>query len=240
MHVICIHVPPLLTQLPRVSGTWLNSDNGFENDSLLPHDSHKIPQIPSNVTRICRAIKAESSDGIPQVVYYQAGVGTGMGLRDRFIGGTTGAGLSEHIREAYDFVANNWAPGDEIFLLGFSRGAFTARSVADLVGAVGLLTKSGMADFYAIFEDYQNSWNSDYRPAYPNVPFRQKPNARDPAYLAELVQVRSRIRSVADGRARGPIKLTLQLSDDSPHLIFRLKRLEFGTPLVRSLSYILM
>lgn len=112
-----------------------------------------------------------------------------MGLRDRFIGGTTGSGLSEHIREAYAFIANNWTPGDEIFLLGFSRGAFTARKVADLIGVVGLLTKAGMGDFYAVFQDYQNSWDEDYRSEYPNIPFRNKPNARDSSYLEELVRV---------------------------------------------------
>ena len=141
------------------------------------------------MTRISRAIRAETSDGIQQVVYYQAGVGTGISLKDRLLGGAIGAGLAENIREAYSFIANNWAPGDEIFLIGFSRGAYTARSVADLIGVMGLLTKAGMADFYAIFKDYQNSWDPSYRPEYPNVPFRNKPSARDPRYVAELAKV---------------------------------------------------
>jgi uncharacterized protein (DUF2235 family) len=112
-----------------------------------------------------------------------------MGLRDRLLGGAIGAGLAENIREAYSFIANNWAPGDEIFLLGFSRGAYTARSVADLIGVVGLLTKAGMADFFVIFKDYQNSWDPEYRSEFPNVPFRNKPNARDPQYASELAKV---------------------------------------------------
>lgn len=46
--------------------------------------------------------------------------------------------------------------GDDIILTGFSRGAFTARSIADLIASIGLLTTEGMAWFYSIFEDYEN------------------------------------------------------------------------------------
>jgi uncharacterized protein (DUF2235 family) len=53
--------------------------------------------------------------------------------------GGTGSGLSEHVREAYGFLAHNYAAGDEIFLFGFSRGAYTARSVAGLISQAGLL-----------------------------------------------------------------------------------------------------
>ena len=41
---------------------------------------------------------------------------------DRVVGGTTGQGLSEHIRAGYSFIANNYHTGDELFLFGFSRG----------------------------------------------------------------------------------------------------------------------
>jgi uncharacterized protein (DUF2235 family) len=104
------------------------------------------------VTRICRAIKAVDSQGIPQVVYYQAGVGTGDSLYDQVIGGGTGIGLAEHIREAYGFLTNNYIPGDHVFLIGFSRGAFTARSIAGLISLVGICTKQGMGSFYTIFK----------------------------------------------------------------------------------------
>ncbi|KAI9824223.1 MAG: hypothetical protein M1832_002030 [Thelocarpon impressellum] len=167
-------------------GTWMNSDNGIDNTSLLSLDPRPKPQIPSNVTRICRAIEAEARDGTPQVIYYQAGVGTGPGVRDKVIGGATGLGLSENIREAYDFIANNYHIDDEIILIGFSRGAFTARSIAGLIGGLGVLTKAGMDDFYAIFKDYENAHDPDYRSPFPNVPFPDKPNALDPEYRLEL------------------------------------------------------
>lgn len=68
--------------------------------------------------------------------------------------GGTGYGLDEHVREAYGFLAHNYHPGDSIHLLGFSRGAYTARSVCGLVCTVGLLTKKGMDDFHTIWHDY--------------------------------------------------------------------------------------
>jgi uncharacterized protein (DUF2235 family) len=89
-------------------------------------------------------MKDTSRDGIPQVVHYQAGVGTMGGPFSRTIGGATGIGLKENVREAYSYLAINWREGDEIFLLGFSRGAFTARSVGGLIGELGLLTRAGL------------------------------------------------------------------------------------------------
>lgn len=49
-----------------------------------------------------------------------------------------------------------------IVLIGFSRGAFTARSIAGLISDIGLLTRSGMRDFFAIFKDSSNRHNDKY------------------------------------------------------------------------------
>jgi len=68
-----------------------------------------------------------------------------------------GLGLAENSREAYAFIANNYTPGDEVFLFGFSRGAYTVRSVAGLVGALGLLTKEGMQYFKPIYQLYEKA-----------------------------------------------------------------------------------
>ena len=83
---------------------------------------HRKMPIHSNVTRISQAIQSLSSEGFPQVVYYQAGLGTKGTLLSRVIGGVTAEGLSENIRSGYSFIANNYNIGDEIFLFGFSRG----------------------------------------------------------------------------------------------------------------------
>lgn len=73
-----------------------------------------------------------------QLVYYDEGVGT-AGDFDAKIGGNFGVGLSENVRQAYGFIRDNYAPGDAIFLLGFSRGAFTVRSLAGFMQLVGRL-----------------------------------------------------------------------------------------------------
>jgi uncharacterized protein (DUF2235 family) len=73
------------------------------------------------------------------------------------LGGGLAIGLSENVREAYGFLAHNYhytvkGQSDEIYLLGFSRGAFTARSVGGIIASVGLLTKDAMKYFYYVFE----------------------------------------------------------------------------------------
>ena len=170
-------------------GTWMNSDNGFERDTLLPWDHSGHLQVPSNITRICRAVLPRSVDGHNQIVYYQAGVGTEESWWDQLYGGSTGAGLSENIREAYAFLATNYLPGDEIFLLGFSRGAFTARSIAAMIANVGLLTVEGMVEFYAIFKDWEHQLDPLYESQWPDKPFPNKPKVKDPAYREELARL---------------------------------------------------
>lgn len=107
---------------------------------------------PSNVTRLTHAIRSFSGEGIQQIVYYQAGVGSTGILFNRFVGGSIGAGLADNVREAYAFICNNYFEGDEIFLIGFSRGAFTARSVAGLICNIGVLTKKGLPSFPVIYK----------------------------------------------------------------------------------------
>ncbi|OJJ45860.1 hypothetical protein ASPZODRAFT_167574 [Penicilliopsis zonata CBS 506.65] len=118
-------------------------------------------QPPSNVTRLTRALSRNATitvDGekivIPQITYYQKGVGTGLG--DRFWGGAAGLGLSANVRSGYGFVADNYNPGDKIYFFGFSRGAYTARAIAGLVLELGLLTPRGMDNFSIVYDDFYN------------------------------------------------------------------------------------
>ena len=75
---------------------------------------------------------AESGvDGVPQKKFYDEDVGTHW--FDSVSGGAFGAGLSENVRKGYRWLMEHYNPGDEIFLFGFSRGAFTARSLAGLI-----------------------------------------------------------------------------------------------------------
>jgi uncharacterized protein (DUF2235 family) len=111
-------------------GTWNRADQHRDG----------VP-IPTNVVRLAYRIANADSHGTPQVVCYIQGVGTGNRL-DHWLGGALGAGLEEHLYEAYRFLVANYVPGDEIFLFGFSRGAFTARSLAGLVRNSGVLDRT--------------------------------------------------------------------------------------------------
>lgn len=97
----------------------------------------------TNVEKIARTVQSDpgSTSGVHQLVYYVSGVGAGSYAADKFLGGAFGFGLFHNVIACYRFLAQNYEPGDEIFVLGFSRGAYTARSVAGMVGRVGLLTK---------------------------------------------------------------------------------------------------
>lgn len=84
------------------------------------------------------------------------------------------------------FICNNYSTDDEIFLFGFSRGAFTARSIAGLIAGVGLLTKAGLPFLAEVFKDFENRQNPNYRAANLDSPFPNKPSVSNPRYDEEL------------------------------------------------------
>ncbi|KAF5664778.1 hypothetical protein FCIRC_10728 [Fusarium circinatum] len=170
-------------------GTWMDSDNGYEETGLLRKEGSL--QIPSNVTRISRCFEKRCSDGKLQVVNYESGVGTGSNVLDSITGGAFGMGLAERMRETYSFLCSNYMDGDEIILVGFSRGAFTVRSVAGMIGNLGLLTREGVEFFYPIFKDMQHWMDDGYEDPFPNIPFPDKPKGEDAAdvYRARLEQL---------------------------------------------------
>ena len=150
-------------------------------------------QLPSNVTRICRCINHEGIDkptgkSIPQIIYYHSGVGTDS-LYSSLVGGATGQGISENIREAYSFICANYADGDEIFLIGFSRGAFTARSVSSLIKTIGLLTPIGLEHFCQIFEDWEFQALKGWKTRFPIDPWENRPSVNSPEYLQKLLEL---------------------------------------------------
>jgi uncharacterized protein (DUF2235 family) len=71
-----------------------------------------------------------------------------------------GLGLEENAEDAYSFIAHNYVEGDEIFIVGFSRGAYTARFVAGLLGILGVLSRVGMRHFKPIIEIYKAAQDS--------------------------------------------------------------------------------
>jgi uncharacterized protein (DUF2235 family) len=96
------------------------------------------PKALTNVVRLANLVTV-SHDGVNQITYYNSGVGTG-GRLDQFLGGVFGYGLKSNVKRGLTFLALNWEAGDEIYLFGFSRGAYTARALAGVIGAVGIPT----------------------------------------------------------------------------------------------------
>jgi uncharacterized protein (DUF2235 family) len=95
----------------------------------------------SNIEKLVRSVSVGlQPDGSQQVVEYVAGVGSRGYLTDRLLGRAFGHGFTNNVVDGYRFLALNYEPGDEIVVLGYSRGAYTARSVVGMISAVGLLT----------------------------------------------------------------------------------------------------
>jgi len=137
-------------------GTW-NSDN--EIDSGHPQ--------ATNVAKLARALlpTAKASDGgaaTPQLVYYEPGVGTSLGIRLR--GGALGRGIFDNVLDCYRFLVHNFEPGDELYFFGFSRGAYTVRSLAGLVRNSGILKRgheSSEKEAVALYRDYSDDTKPD-------------------------------------------------------------------------------
>lgn len=133
-------------------------------------------ESPTNVVRLARAVRTRAADGHPQIVYYDQGVGT-HGPIDKIVGGAMGAGLDFNVREAYRFLAGNYEEGDEIYLFGFSRGAYTVRSLAGMIGLAGMLGRRQMTEVAEAYESYRKE---KHRDAAAAVEFRSKHGTRVP------------------------------------------------------------
>jgi len=75
----------------------------------------------------------------PQIAFYDDGVGTEDFLPVRIVAGAVGLGLARNVRQLYRQLARVYDPGDRIFLFGFSRGAFTVRTLAGMITTCGLV-----------------------------------------------------------------------------------------------------
>jgi len=95
------------------------------------------PDANTNVVRLANLVTVSDAKGIAQICYYNSGVGSG-GPIDRFIGGAFGAGLKNNVKRGLAFLALNYDKGDEIYLFGFSRGGYTARALAGVLGTAGI------------------------------------------------------------------------------------------------------
>ncbi|SFN33903.1 Uncharacterized alpha/beta hydrolase domain [Bradyrhizobium sp. Rc3b] len=137
-----------------LDGTWNDADDGGADTNIVrlrqriaEHLSNAHSRATSDVTSSAAVpqqtfvLKGGKPGGRDNVILYERGVGT-SGFLDRFSGGALGAGLSENVRRAYTFLAQHYDRGDEIFIFGFSRGSYTARSLVGCLAAVGLIYRN--------------------------------------------------------------------------------------------------
>lgn len=112
----------------------------------------------TNISRIRDGVDRNTVKGEPK---YVKGVGTG-GLKDRVLGGVIGKGLDTNLFEAYKYLVENYdvdpvtGEQDTIFIFGFSRGAYTARSLAGMISRVGLLKKDSLSRAEEALDIYRN------------------------------------------------------------------------------------
>ncbi|KAI0166759.1 hypothetical protein GGR52DRAFT_555423 [Hypoxylon sp. FL1284] len=126
-------------------GTW---KDGVNNQRPL-----------TNVATLARCLEGVSDDGYLQMVYYDNGVGNATSSPAKLIDGATGRGISTKIRNAYSFIAHNYNfrhDGDEIFLIGFSRGAFAVQCLASFISQTGMFQKQHLYYLRGMFALWKN------------------------------------------------------------------------------------
>jgi hypothetical protein len=155
-------------------GTW-NTEDGATHTNIVRLREILAESLGANrpdggLSPDAKPISGPMVDGIEHLVFYDSGVGTGL-LHDRILGGSIGVGITTNIRQGYRFLSRWYVPGDEIYVFGFSRGAYTARSLVGYVAAAGLLQSA-----YCTWERENEAWSF----------YRTPPKDRLPGTLAAL------------------------------------------------------
>ena len=109
-------------------GTWNRPDDAATSEE---------ERVESNARRFWQSVARTGRDGVAQEAWYNQGVGTAW--FNRVTGGAFGSGLDAHIIEGYRHLAETYEDGDEIYILGFSGGAYTARSLVGMIRNCGLV-----------------------------------------------------------------------------------------------------
>ena len=131
--------------------------------------------VRSNVELMYNAIhEGKAKDGIIQLKLYDEGVGSStFDKKDKLLGGISGLGIDKNIKDIYKFLMLNFSVGDQIYLFGFSRGAYTARSLAGFIRNCGILKPQNIHLVDEAYELYRsrNEYtdpNSDLMKAFQN------------------------------------------------------------------------
>ncbi len=137
-------------------GTWNRPEVNLEKD------------FPTNVLKFSRAIAPIDSSNVNQTVFYDWGIGS---YHSQAAGGALGKGLDKNIMDCYRFIVHNYDKGDELYFFGFSRGAYTVRSLCGLINNCSVLKKEHANKITTAFNLYKNS---KYKPSHEySVKFRK-------------------------------------------------------------------
>jgi uncharacterized protein (DUF2235 family) len=109
----------------------------------------------TNVWRLRSLFESTGTDGVEQRPFYSTGLGTKFGEKIR--GGMFGRGIDTAITSAYEWLVDNYEDGDEIFIFGFSRGAYTARSLSGFVSKCGLVRPGAPLGINQLYKRYRNT-----------------------------------------------------------------------------------
>jgi len=134
-------------------GTW-NSPGDIEDG--LP--------VRTNVQKMFESICNTDDKAVEQIKYYTDGVGTSGSKLRRYFDGATGFGLDHNIISAYKFLVWNFVKGDEIYLFGFSRGAYTARSLAGMIRNCGIIKNNDLSLINQAYDYYRRRAEADWAP----------------------------------------------------------------------------
>lgn len=122
-------------------GTWDYKQNSF------------IAPLNTNVSKMFMAVKSTSD----QFKYYDSGVGEGVSEVQHIIDGITGDDIIQKMENCFNAIVKNFVEGDQIYIFGFSRGAFTARSLGGMICDIGIptqhLSDSTFNDCIAVFRE---------------------------------------------------------------------------------------
>jgi uncharacterized protein (DUF2235 family) len=130
-----------------IDGTWNEEGKGDDTNIAKLDPNYKAEGIP--------LIKLVAADGTAQQAFYHKGVGNDPDPVKHLLGGAIGLGLKQIIQDAYQSIVQNFAHGDEIYILGFSRGAYAARALAGLIGASGIQRSPDPQRFDILWNHYR-------------------------------------------------------------------------------------
>ncbi|GAM59901.1 hypothetical protein JCM19232_234 [Vibrio ishigakensis] len=139
-------------------GTWNRPEKDIKKDT------------PTNVLRLARAITPEKGE-ITQHVFYDWGIGS---YHDNMSAGITGAGLHKNIKDGYRYLVQNYNQNDNIYLFGFSRGAYTVRALCGLINNCGILKRKDANRIEQAWSMYKSEQIADAPKGESALAFKQK------------------------------------------------------------------